>query len=417
MASDINQNFKAGSSPKKRVLFIITQSEIGGAQQFLHTLVNYLGKTKYEILIAAGPSATSNKRQETRNKQNMVSYELLDKLELESFAVKKLKYLQRELDPILDLKALFELRCLIKEFRPDILFLLSSKAGFIGSLTCRLSLVSCHPKVIYRIGGWTFNDPWPAWKKKFWIILERWSARWKDMIIVNNKHDFDQAQQLKIRPRRQIILVHNGIDAYKTNYLPGEEARLRLFEKIARYSGKIFQADTLIGTIANFYPPKGLGSLIETAGHFKNNESIAFVIIGDGPERANLEKSIRESGLEHRVFLLGNIPDAKKYLPAFDIFVLPSLKEGFPFALIEAMAAKLPVIATRVGAVPEIINDGKNGFIVESGHPEQIVARLREILVNDYLRKELGIQAHQTVLFNFSLDKTIGKVEELLDAP
>ncbi len=332
--------------------------------------------------------------------------------------MKRLKYLQRELNPILDIKSLFEIKKLIKEFRPNTLFLLSSKAGFIGSLattfSSKLRTMNYELKTIYRIGGWSFNDPWPSWKKNLWTILERWSARWKDVIIVNNKYDFDQAQQLKIRPRQQIILIHNGIDPYKINYLPKEEARLRLFEKIARHSGKIFQTDILIGTIANFYPTKGLENLIKTAEYFKNNESTAFIIVGDGPERTNLEKIIKEADLGHKVFLLGSIPDSKVYLSALDIFILPSLKEGFPFALIEAMAAKLPVVATRVGAVPEIINNGKNGFIVEPDRPEQIVTKLREILASDYLRKELGIQAHQTVLFKFGLDKMVKSIEELL---
>ena len=114
------------------------------------------------------------------------------------------------------------------------------------------------------------------------------------------------------------------------------------------------------------------------------------------------------------MFLLGQIPDAYKLLAAFDIFVSSSVKEGFPWAVIEAMAAKLPVIATRVGALPEIIDNDRNGFMVEPARPEKIAEKIQDLLNNEHLRQELGIQAHQTVLFKFSLDKMVKQIEDLL---
>lgn len=411
MSAKINLSNNTEVSPKKRVLFLITQSEFGGAQRFLHTLVTRLDKSQYDILVAAGPVKLGNRKQEIGNRK----YELLDQLEQDKIYVKRLKYLDREIHPIQDLRAIFEIRKTIRDFCPDNLFLLSSKAGFLGSFVVKfLTPNSYHPKVIYRIGGWSFNDPWSKWKKWLWILLERLSARWKDYIIVNNKHDLEQAHRLKIKPREKVVLVYNGLDVYKMEFLPKEEARLKLFEKVSRQAGRIFQAETIIGTIANFYPPKGLKYLVEAAEHFKNKDDVVFVIIGDGQERKELELLITNYQLQHKVLLLGQIPDAYKLLNAFDIFVLPSVKEGFPWVVIEAMAAKLSVVATRVGAIPEIIEDGKNGFIVEPARPEQIAAKIQDLLNDEHLRQELGIQAHQTVLFNFSLDKTVKQIEGLL---
>ena len=104
----------------------------------------------------------------------------------------------RGINPIKDIAAVFELRKLIKDFSPDTLFLVSSKAGFIGSLATVFP-ARIKTRVIYRIGGWSFNDPWPIWKKWLWIILEWLSARWKDIIIVNNLYDLESANKLKIR--------------------------------------------------------------------------------------------------------------------------------------------------------------------------------------------------------------------------
>ena len=413
MDENFNYLNTADKDPKKRILFIITQSEMGGAQKFVFEIVSRLNKEKYNTLVAAGSDGGG---------------EFLKQLDSVSVQHRTINSLKRNISPIHDLKAIFEIRKLIKDYKPHTIFLNSSKAGFIGSLVSKFmirdpknpvgnlgsSLRDSRFKIIYRIGGWSFNDPGPKWKKLFWISLERLSARWKDIIIVNNKHDFDQAKRFKIKPRNKVQLVYNGLDVYKINFMDREEARLKLFEKAARQSGKIFNAETIIGTIANFYPSKGLEHLIETAEHFKN-DNVVFVIIGEGIERPRLEKLIIEKGLRKKVLLLGQINDALRFLPAFDIFILSSIKEGFPWVVVEAMAAKLPVIATRVGAIPEIIEDTKNGMLVEPARPEHIAKKIQELLDNDHLRREIGIQAHQTVLFKFPLDKMIREIESIMD--
>jgi len=406
-------------SKTKKILFIITQSEMGGAQRFLFNLLSKLSD-RYEMLVATGIDGDKELEVKIRN------------LGIE---VTELKYLKRSISPYNDMRACFEIRDLINKFQPNDLFLLSSKAGFIGSLTAYYFLLTTRPRVIYRIGGWTFNDPWNRAKKKLWINLERISAKWKDVIIVNNRHDLEQAQKLGIKPKDKMVLIHNGLDLNKVEFVPRDEARIKLYERIsrlreaearygeakARSSGNLpagrqeySQANIIIGTVSNLYPAKGIGTLIETAEYFKNNENVAFIVIGDGSERKNLESLIVSRKLQHKVFLVGRIPDAQKLMGAFDLFVLPSLKEGFSWALIEAMSAKLPVIATRVGAVPEIIENGINGFIVEPNNPRQLAAKIKEVLNSDHLYKEFAIRGHQTVLFNFSEDKMVKEIESLL---
>lgn len=399
MESSINNAYaNTNGDLKKRVLFIITQSELGGAQRFLSNLVSHLDRDAHEVLVAVGSSGNGD---------------FLRVLKAGGIPCQTLKFLKRE-PGLNDIKAVFEIRGLIKNYRPDVLFLNSSKAGFIGSLASVFPTRINAMKVVYRIGGWSFNDPWPKWKKCFWIILEWLSSKWKDVIIVNNKHDLDQAKKLKIKSRVQTVLIHNGIETYKLDLMPKEEAREKLFEQALKTSGRSVQAKNIIGTIANFYPTKGLEYLIGAADCLSENEDTVFFIIGDGELRPEIEKMIREKGLKKKVFLLGQIPDAYRFLPAFDVFVLPSVKEGFPWALIEAMSAKLPVIATNVGAVPEIIDDHKNGLIVKPRDSAGLADRIQEVLENDRLRNELGIQAHQTVLFKFELDKMVKKIEELL---
>lgn len=407
MAKEINPYIMTNGNLKKRVLFVITQSEMGGAQRFLFNLLTHLDKDRYEAMVAIGN--TGPLRHSSSEASNGDLFRALKDIGIPTH---RLSHLIRNPSIKQDLKAVFELRKLIKDYRADIVFLNSSKAGFIGSAAARFPLKIRGAKVIYRIGGWSFNDPNPHWKKWLWIILERLSARWKDIIIVNNKHDLEQAHTLKIRPREKIVIVYNGLDVYKMGLLPKEEARTQLSLHLNDKS--ISAAERIVGTIANFYPPKGLEYLIEAAEHFKNKDDVVFVVIGDGQERTELENLIKQKGLQKKVLLVGQVPEAHKLLSAFDIFVLSSVKEGFPWVVIEAMAAKLPVVATRVGAVPEIIEDSKNGFVVEPARPEKIAEKVQDLLNDDRLRQELGIQAHQTVLFKFELDKMVEQIEELL---
>ncbi len=390
--------------PRKRVLFAITQSEYGGAQRFLNNLINRFDRTKFESFLIVG--ASSGEEFLNKSAKGAVT---------EIFRIESLK---REVNLFSDLKAYGKFKKTVETLKPDVVFLVSSKAGFIGSLAVKSINKKLGAdkkiKVIYRIGGWSFNDPLPWWKKKLFIILEKISAGWKDIIIVNNQHDLDQAKNYKIRPKKEIHIIPNGLDVYKMDFLPKDEARLRLFEKISKQLGKIFQVKTIVGTIANFYQTKGLTYLIDAAEHFKNNDSLVFFIVGDGPERSNLEKMITEKGLNKKVILLGQIPDAFRYLPAFDIFVLPSIKEGFPWALIEAMAAKLPVISTAVGAVPEIIENEKNGYIIGPANSILIAAKIKELLADEFRRQEMAIQAHQTILLKYGLDKMVRQIEELI---
>lgn len=383
---------------QKRVLFVITQSEFGGAQRFLYELATRLDKEKYEILVASGSKEKD---------------EFLKSLEEKNIRTKKLRFLKREINPVFDCLGVMELMKLINNFKPDYLYLNSSKAGFLGSIAgFKIRLLRPKKfkklKIIYRIGGWSFNDPWPLWKKKIFILAEKITAKFKNVIVVNNKSDYEQALRLKIKPRKELKLIHNGIDALKIDFLSRDEARR-----------KLPKTDFIIGTIANFYPTKGLEYLIETVKFLKFNfglnlEKIKFLIIGDGKLRKNLELRIKNYGLEKEIILLGQIPEAFKYMKAFDIFILPSVKEGFPWIILDAMAAKIPIVATSVGAMTEIIENGRNGIMVEPKNPQQIAEAIKYLIENERVRQEIALQAHQTVLFKFPIEKMVNQIEELL---
>ncbi len=400
---DFINNLPPQNRPEnKRLLFIITLAEMGGAQRFISQLINNLPKDKFRCTIVTG----------AEGKQ-----QLKDSLpsNTEYITSKKLK---RNPSLINDLSSILEIKKIIKNVRPDTLFLNSSKSGFNGSLAVKLLPSDFKkPKVIYRIGGWSFNDPRSKITNTFYRFLEKISAPWKDYIILNNQHDFNQALKYKIKPREKILLIHNGIDPYKLDFKEKDEAKLELYKKLNLKDGDFINGGLIIGTVANLYPSKGIQYLVDAFSIFTSQNTALkskLIIIGDGPEKSKLENKIITSGLQDKISLGNSIPDAYKYIKSFDIFVLPSVKEGFPWALLEAMSAKLPVIATSVGANPEIIENNKNGLLVKPRNAKAISDAITKIVSDESFKKEIGIQAHQTIIDKFNLRKMVDQIENLL---
>lgn len=366
---------------KIKILFIITQSEMGGAQRFLNELIPNLNKDKYDIMLAAGKEG------------NWESFKDLD------IEAKQLNYARRGISPINDVLVIFEIRKLMKEYKPDVLFLNSSKTSIWGPMATYFPpRLKDSPKIIYRIGGWSFNDPQSSLTKNLWITLEKLFARFKDYIIVNNQGDLEQAIELGIKPKNPIRLIHNGINVDKLRFLEKEVARKELGLKNDSY---------IIGTVANFYKTKGLNYLIEAMREIGNKQ---LVVIGDGRERKNLEHLINQYGLKDKVRLLGKKKNAHQYIKAFDVFVLSSVKEGFPWVILEAAAAKVPIISTNVGATPEIIENERSGIIIEPKKPRQIVRALEKIQSLDTAN-----QAHQIILQKFTSKRMTSEIEHVID--
>jgi len=372
----------------KKILFVETQSEFGGAQRFIYTLIS--GLKGYEIVVAAGIEGDDERG-------------LLRTLEKIGISTRRLKYLRRGINPLFDFcLGIIEIYRLIKKEKPDVLFLCSSKAGALGGLAGRLANA---PKIIYRIGGWTFNDPWPKWKKKIYIWIEKLTARFKDIIINNAKSDTEQAIKLGIKPKKEILTIYNGVDIkiLDLEFLNRNEARGRL---------NLGDLDFIIGTIATLYPTKGLKYLIEAA-HLLKDKNIKFILIGEGQEKEEIENLIKNYNLSEKFVLIKPTYKDYIYLKAFDVFVLPSLKEGFPWTILEAMAAEVPIIATRVGAIPEVIDNGKNGILIDSRNPEQTKQAINKLLDDESLRNKLAKEGRKTVVEKFNLEKMVKEIEKL----
>lgn len=371
----------------KKILIIITQAEWGGAQRYVYDLAVGLKAKGYAVEAGAGGVGA-----------------LTEKLKSAGVLCHVFKNLVREINPVKDIGAIFEIRRYVKDNKFDVVHTNSSKAGAIGSIAAKLA--GCK-KVVYTAHGFVFNEHLPALLKMFYILAEIFASFFRDHIITVSEFDRLCALKYNIAPADKLVTIHNGVD--DGSFLPKEEARKIILAKAGVSPGNEAK---LVGCIANFYKNKGLEFLLHTAQEVtRKHRDVLFFVIGDGALRAELEKKIDELGLKNNFFLLGHIPEAEKYLPAFDIYVSASLKEGLSYSLLSASLAGVPIVATSVGGNPEIIQNNISGFLVEPANPVALARALENLLSDPALGPKMSVAGRSYVLENFKfedmLDKTI----------
>ena len=214
--------------------------------------------------------------------------------------------------------------------------------------------------------------------------------------IVTNSGVVARGMQRDGLPAGRVVVIPNGLDVAR-------------FRPIARCGGV-----RRIGTLARLHPVKGLDVLVDAVALLQRDlPEIEATIIGDGPERAALEQRIARLGLARRVHLAGHHDDVAAALAGLDLFVLPSRSEAFPNAVIEAMASALPVVATDVGGVPEMVEHGHTGILVPPERPDRMAAAIHELAAQPDRAWAMGRRARAHVLSRYSFERMVGQFEAL----
>lgn len=365
---------------QSKILYLITQSEQGGASRYVFDLATNLKSKGYEIIIAAGGK-----------------HELFSNAQNNGIKTYQVKNLVREINPIKDISAYFEIKSLIKKIKPDILHLNSSKAGVLGSLAGKNNV----KKIIYTVHGFVFNEPLSSWKKNLYIFAEKFSSKYKNKLICVSEYDRQVGIKNKIADDKKFITIHNGIK--NITFLDKQAAR----QKLNLPNDKI-----IIGTIANLYRTKGLNYLIEAAKIVTNQiPNVIFRVIGFGDLEKELNDQIKDYNLTDK-FIIEKKTDGFKYLKAFNVYAASSVKEGLPYTILEAMLAELPIVATKVGGIPEMIND-KNGILVEPKNPQALAQGIIKLLSDNNLAYQLSTQAVKDAEKMFDLEKMIMATESI----
>jgi glycosyltransferase involved in cell wall biosynthesis len=260
----------------------------------------------------------------------------------------------REIRPLWDLFGLFRLYRFLRRERYRVVHTHTSKAGFIGRLAARLAGV---PVIVHTVHGFAFHEQSPMPVRWFYSTLERIAARWCDRLVSVSEFHRDWALALRICDASRIIAIPNGIVA------PAREPGIAPAELRRRLG--VQDGELLILTMARLAPDKGLEHLIAAVSMLPPKlRGLRVAIAGEGPVRARLEKAAHERGVAARVIFLGFREDIGGLLSACDMVALPSLREGLSIALLEAMSAGKPVIATSIGSHVELVSQADIALLV-----------------------------------------------------
>lgn len=258
---------------------------------------------------------------------------------------------------------------------------------FGGRSVCRLARAATHAKIIRHLHGRILEPRG--------LTPVHFSARGADVVVAVSQA---VARQVVDGPAR---VVYAGVTVPS-----GDASALRRHDN----------SEIVIGTAGRLVELKGIEYLLRAAAPLgREFPALRVEIAGSGPQREKLEKAVADAGLGEKVKFLGWIDDLKSVLPRWDVFVMPSLEEGFPIAALDAMAAGLPVVATPVGGVPEIIEDGKTGWLVPPRDVEALTSRLRLLLCHPDLRVSAGAAGYARVRDHFNAAQMAESFARLYD--
>ncbi len=365
---------------KKKILFVITKSNWGGAQRYVYDLATHFNTT-HDVAVVCGGNGT-----------------LTTRLTEASVRVISLPHLTRDVHLQKDVRTFIELMRIIRREHPDVVHLNSSKIGALGAVIGRLLHV---PRIIFTAHGWAWNEDRNMLSKIFICMIHYITMLLCHATIAVSESVRSQALYFP-GVAKKITVINLGLR--NASPLSQEEARHVLPEKTDN--------TTVLGTVAELHPIKGITYAIE-AVHTLNAQNISYVIWGEGEERQRLQNHIEQHSLSANIFLQGHVQNAEHYMRAFDCFVLPSLSEASGYVLLEAGNAGLPVVATRVGGIPEIIEDGKTGLLVPSKDPQALANALTTLIENPALRAQVGSALQRKVRTEFSLERMLTATEAL----
>jgi glycosyltransferase involved in cell wall biosynthesis len=230
------------------------------------------------------------------------------------------------------------------------------------------------------------------------------------VIVVSEKIYRERKWQLL--PGRKIRLIKNGIDV--EHFMFSDEIRKQFRQEI-RQQYDLNHA-VVIGEVARLVRGKGQHILLEAIARCRQKGyNFKALLVGEGPNRTELESLSRHLQIEPSIIFIGHQSDTRPFLAAMDVFVLPSLNEGLPLSLLEAMASGLPVVAARIGGIPEVIADGRTGLLVPPNDAETLALRLQELCENPTLRKRLACEAQAFVQVQFDQKKMLALHEAVYD--
>ncbi|MEJ5378246.1 MAG: glycosyltransferase family 4 protein [bacterium] len=375
------------------VIQVITKLELGGAQQLALHLAREINRDLFQPYLICGKGGLLDQ----------------DVLNDERIRVHWIPHMIREIRPHLDVMALGEIRHAIRrilsgerQVKMSIIHTHSSKAGILGRWAARLERI---PVILHTYHGFGFHDFQPRVLRLVFETVEILTSRISHGLVMVSRANQKKAIHCGIRPKLFSKVIYGGIELQEF-LSAGEHA-----EGKRRELG-LDDGHKVVSMISCLKPQKAPLDFVRLAGRVGSEISEArFLLVGDGDLRSQVAQAVARSGLQGRFQHLGWRRDVASILGLTDVLVLTSLWEGFPLTLLQAMAAGVPAVVTRVDGSPEAILDGVNGFVVEPRDVEAMAARVIQLLRDPQLRSRMGEEGRKRVQ-DFDIDHMVRKQEE-----
>jgi glycosyltransferase involved in cell wall biosynthesis len=377
-----------------RVLRVIARLNMGGPAIHVANLAAGLADRGYHTTLVAGSLA--------RGEDSMAF--LADRLGVSVVSVPEI---QREVSFLHDARSIARVASLIRELRPHILHTHTAKAGAIGRLAALSAGDARPPVVVHTFHGHVLKGYFDAPRTAFFRQIERELARASDALVAVSPEVRDELVALGVAPREKFAVVRLGI--------PLDE---RLSDATADLDYRrlygIRPQSFVVGWVGRMTAVKDTGATLEIL-HALRRRGVDAVLcmVGDGPDRERLEALAHDLGIAKLCFFVGYQPEVAGFYRLFDAFLLPSLNEGTPVSAIEALAAGTPVVANRVGGLPDVVRDGVDGYLVTAGDVEGAAGKLELLARDARLRRKLGASGRARVLERYSVARLVDDVDRL----
>ena len=379
---------------KIRVLRIITRLNIGGPAMHASLLTGALDRDKFHVCLAYGKTAPGEGDMDYLFPQ-------------EGFASVHIPELVREISPFYDIRAFFRIYRLIREFRPHIVHTHTSKAGLLGRIAAWMAGV---PKVVHTFHGHVFDGYFNASQAKLYVFLEKLLAKITDRIVIISETLCDEiCGDLRVVPIEKVKIIYLGFDQKRLTNLHKKKGQLRM-------SLGIPEDVKTVAIVGRLVPIKNHSMFINAAVKvLERGWKVRFLIIGGGELSKDIKDRIAslEPAFNTKIVMLGWQEDIEMVYSDIDIVALTSLNEGTPVSIIEGMIVGLPVVATDVGGVKDVVKDGKNGILIRTGDVDGFVSAIESLLGDDEKRRLYGKNGREMAREKYDSRRLVEDIEEL----
>lgn len=390
-AEDKNLGTRDEGLEKIKICRVITRLNIGGPAQHVILLTSGLPRERFETLLVAG-------------REEKGEGSLLDLAVQQEARLLLIPELGRAVRPLRDLRAFLKLERLFCRWRPHIVHTHTSKAGALGRLAAWLARV---PIIIHTFHGHVFDGYFPSWKARAFLLIEQGLASITTLAIALSEGQRQELLRLKLSDPEKLTIQPLGLELGRFLDCRAKRGELR------RELG-LPEEEKVVGIVGRLVPIKGHAVFLRAARLvLEKLPSCRFLIVGDGFLRPQLEQLAR--GLSRNVYFLGWRSDLPRIYADLDLLVLSSLNEGTPVSVIEAMAAGLPIAASAVGGVKDLIIHGKTGLLVEPGDPEALSGAIMALLEQPQRAEAMGKAAQKVVYPDYDVGSLLGRMQGLYE--